>query len=493
MPDRPNVVLVTADQQRFDAAGDRAPDCVRTPHYDMLTRQGVEFTAAYASSPKCVPSRAAIVTGKSVHARADDDVNTTESYPYHVTGREDTLPTCMRRAGYQTAAVGKMHFSPPRARHGFDEMVLPHEYYTEKHRSGDGRQPMRHGLGQNEIHPGRATVPESETLTAWTAEECVDYIRRRRDPTVPFFLWCSFPKPHPPLDPPEPYYSMYDEEDVPAPVHSDWADPEDLPTVIREHPWVNRAEFEGGDVLAAARAAYYGLVTQVDYSVGRVVGALREMDLLEDTLLVYTSDHGCYLGDHGLYNKQYFHDASARVPLVVRPPTAWADRPAGETVDSSVLLADLLPTFLGAAGVDPPAACDGRDLLALARGDTAPREYVEGFSATVSPRDYLGLTDGDWKYVWYPDGGEEHLFHLAADPLETENLAGDPAYEERRRNLRAELRRRHRERDSPHVEGGELVSYPTGESIAAEFPNDRTSALWEGVVTDYFEDADVRH
>ncbi|MFB6219788.1 MAG: sulfatase-like hydrolase/transferase [Halobacteriaceae archaeon] len=371
MPDRPNVLLITTDQQRFDAAGERAPDFLRTPHYEMLCRQGVEFSAAYGSSPKCVPSRAEIMTGKSVFARADDDVNTGESYPHHVEGRDDTLPTLMREAGYQTAAVGKMHFHPVRARHGFDEMILPHEYYEEQHRAG-GQQPMRHGLGQNEIHPARATVPESETLTNWITEECVDYIRRRRDPTVPFFLWCSFSKPHPPLDPPEPYYSMYQDADIPAPVESDWSDPP--PTVIDRHPWVSRTPDPDRAEIEAARAAYYGLITQVDYNMGRVVAALRDDDLLSETLILYTADHGCYLGDHGLYNKMYFHDAAARVPMVVRRAgrcrrtatagtcSRWhAGRPGGSTCwgcqrPSRRVTTSASPTGSGSTSGTPTAA-----------------------------------------------------------------------------------------------------------------------------------------
>jgi arylsulfatase A-like enzyme len=491
MASQPNVLVITTDQQRFDAAGDNSPGFLRTPHYDLLRRQGTEFTAAYGSSPKCVPSRTEIMTGKSVHARADDDENTGDTYPYNVEGRAGTLPTCMREAGYQTAAVGKMHFNPVRARHGFDEMILPHEYYEEKQRSGDGQQPMRHGLGQNEIHPGKSTVPESETLTSWITEECVDYLRRRRDPTVPFFLWCSFSKPHPPLDPPEPYYSMYQDADIPDPVTGDWSATDDLPAVVRHHPWVNRAPDPDPETVEAARAAYYGLITQVDYNVGRVLAALRETDLLADTLIIYTSDHGCYLGDHGLYNKMYFNESAARVPMVVRQPTSRDDRRAGATVADPVLLADILPTAVAAGGGTPPDGCDGRDLVALARGETAPREYVEGMSATVSDCDYLALTDGRWKYIWYPDGPHEHLFDLEADPLEERNLAGDPKYDERRRELREELVGRHR--DTQFVEDGDLAQFEDGASIDDDFPDDPSEETWEGLVTDYFVEGDVRH
>jgi hypothetical protein len=172
-----------------------------------------------------------------------------------VMGEEETLPTHMRALGYQTAAIGKMHFTPQRRRHGFEEMVLPDDYYREVARSGEIQQPMRHGLGQNELHPTMATVPESRTLTAWTADRCADYIRHRRDPAKPFLLWCSFSKPHPPLDPPEPYYSMYKDAPIPDPVVGGWADDAHAPAAFRHWRQCRGYDLMTKPQLRAARAA----------------------------------------------------------------------------------------------------------------------------------------------------------------------------------------------------------------------------------------------
>jgi len=202
------------------------------PHFDQLRREGLTFTSAYADCPSCVPSRVSIMTGQFVtsHGMARNGQTST------VMGRERTLPAYMRALGYQTAAIGKMHFGPQRLRHGFDEMILPDDYYREMIRRGASLQPMRHGLGQNELYPTMATVPESQTLTNWIAEQCLEYIRVRRDPTVPFFLWCSFSKPHPPLDPPEPYYSMYRGCAIAEPVYGDWVGRRALPVRPQTRP-----------------------------------------------------------------------------------------------------------------------------------------------------------------------------------------------------------------------------------------------------------------
>ncbi len=225
----PNIVLITTDQQRFDTIAPYAPAFMRTPHIDHLMRDGVVFDRAYADCPICVASRASIMTGKYARNHGlPDNQNTSTRI-----GRENTLPTLLRRLGYQTAAIGKMHFGPERCRHGFDEMILPADYYRHMIRSGSHWQPMRHGLGQNELYPAMATVPECLTLTSWIAEQCVEYIKERRDPTVPFFLWCSFSKPHPPLDPPEPYYSMYRNCALPEPIQSGWSQSDRRPIAFR--------------------------------------------------------------------------------------------------------------------------------------------------------------------------------------------------------------------------------------------------------------------
>ncbi len=471
---QPNILLVTTDQQRYDAAGEAGPSFLRTPHFDLLCREGVRFTQARADCPICVPARVSIMTGKTVFGHGMD----TNGLTTQVMDRAGTLPTVLRDAGYQTAAIGKMHFGPMRARHGFDEMLLPDDYYREMRRAGHPMQPMRHGLGQNELYPGMATVPESMTLTSWIAEQCVNYIRDRRDPTHPFFLWCSFGKPHPPLDPPEPYYSMYRNAPIPEPVFGDWSEDPRCPACFVRHREQWSCDLVPPEIIREARAAYYGLITQIDYNLGRVFSALVDDGLYRDTLIVYMSDHGEFLGDHHSGGKFTFHEASAHVPLVLRLPQSWQDRGHGTTCDALATHADILPTLAAAAGATLPEDVEGLDLRAVARGDAPPRDYHD---ATAIDGLYFGITDGQYKYVYYPEGGTEQLFDLANDPLELHDLALDGATHPERDRLRAALIRRLRERRSPGIENGDLAVRPMQHDATI----DRRNRSWPGLHTDH--------
>lgn len=482
---RPHILLITTDQQRFDAAGDAAPSFMRTPHFDHLAREGVNFTRAYGDCPICVPSRMSIMTGKYVttHGMSGNGPST-----HVMPDARNTLPTCLNKLGYQTAAIGKMHFTPQRARHGFQEMILPEDYYRHMARRGYDVQPMHHGLGQNELYPGMATVPESLTLTSWTAEQCVEYIRERRDPTLPFFLWCSFSKPHPPLDPPEPYYSMYRNCPIPDPVFGDWSEGDAVPYAFRLLREKQSFDLVPPEILREARAAYYGLITQIDYNMGRVFAALQDVGIFNDTLIIYTSDHGEYLGDHHAGAKSFFHEPSAHVPFVLRMPHGWSDRQVGTQNGALVTLADILPTVVTAAGGTPPDGADGMDLVSVARGETEARPYLESVSGSPEQPGNLAVTDGRWKYLWFPIGGSEQLFDLETDPQELKNLAALGDFRTQRERLRSELIQRHAARGSALVQDGELVVLPVPDEDEIE----RRSTSWPGYHTEFY-DVDVRH
>lgn len=462
MPSQPNLVLITTDQQRFDTCGPRKPRFLRTPHLDQLACEGATFSAAYADCPVCVPSRISIMSGRlaTTHGKTGNGGSS------QVLGRNDTLPGLLRRLGYQTAAIGKMHFGPQRCRHGFDEMILPDDYYREMARRGHPCQPMRHGLGQNEIHPGLATVPEALTLTAWTAEQCVDYIRERRDPTVPFFLWCSFAKPHPPLDPPEPYYSMYRACDIPPPAVGDWTWSGECPPILDQTRKGMKHDLVPPEIWREARAAYYGLITQIDYNLGRVLGALVETRLYDETLILFTSDHGEMLGDHGAAGKCYFYEGSAHVPFIVRPPNGWRHHRPGRIVREPVCLADVLPTLVSAAGgrVDTLDKVDGVDVLD--GGQRESRRYVVGVGGANVRQ--AAITDGRWKYLWFPQGGREQLFDLESDPYELRNAAADAAAAGERERLRAALENDLARRGSDYIAAGRLVVEPVQKVDEAE-------------------------
>ncbi|GMQ94777.1 MAG: arylsulfatase [Acidimicrobiia bacterium] len=487
-PSRPNLLLITTDMQRYDTVGPDAPEVLRTPHLDQLTREGAIFERAYAESPMCVPSRLSMMTGQSVATHGVIG-NTPSS---EIIGRQGTLPDLLRSAGYQTAGIGKMHFGPQRARHGFDETTIPDDYYRMMERQGDsGTQPMRHGIGQNEMYPARATVHESRTLTAWIAEECVKYIRYRRDPTVPFFLWCSFSKPHPPLDPPEPYYSMYDADEMPRPVRGDWSTPENCPPVFRVSQQRSGYDTIPESIYLAARAAYFGLITHIDYVIGRIFTALQDIGEYDSTMMMFTSDHGEYLGDHGASSTMFFHEVSARVPMILRLPKGSSPDIAGRRIDSLVTHADVLETFVTAAGSDAPPT-DGRDLVAVARGEIESRPYIVGTTGLFPNRapqpPYLAITDARYKYIWYPEGGVEQFFDLQSDPTELTDLSVDASVAEAKSELRRLLIADVRERRPEWLADGELAYYAPLDEPLSEVHR----AGWPGYIGELSEQ-DTRH
>jgi len=464
---------------------------LRTPHLDVLGREGASFDRAYAESALCVPSRISIMTGRSVvsHGAIGNDPSSS------VMGRDGTLPSVLRDAGYQTAGIGKMHFTPERARHGFDELILPADYYRWMDRQGEtALRPMRHGVGQNEMYPAMATVPEALTLTSWIAEQCVEYITQRRDPTVPFFLWASFTKPHPPLDPPEPYYSMYDPDEVPGPVYGDWSQGDNVPPAFRYSQMRNGYDVVPESVYRAAKAAYFGLITHVDYVIGRIFGALQDEDLYDDTMVLFTSDHGEYLGDHGAASKVFFHDVSARVPMILRLPKGAEPDIAGRQVSDLVTHSDILETLATAAGTAAPEGTDGQDLVALARRRLDdPRPYIVGttgisFIKRTGFPPFLGITDGHHKYIWYPEGALEQFFDLEDDPLELVDLSSDDTYSVVKADLRELLVQDLRERAPHWLDAGEL---PAVDSIGEPEAFIRREG-WPGFTGEH-SPSDTRH
>ena len=193
--DRPNLLLITTDQQRFDMLGRAGNSCVFTPHLNWLCDQGVRFTRAYSDCPICMPARATIMTGRHGY-RQGLITNTSRPIP---AAEHPTLPGVLTDAGYQTRAVGKMHFNPVRAHYGFEHMELPFDYVREMQRAGRGAEVDGPGLGQNEMEPGFNTIDEARSQTRWIVDRSIDFLETR-DPTRPFFMWTSFTKPHPPFD-----------------------------------------------------------------------------------------------------------------------------------------------------------------------------------------------------------------------------------------------------------------------------------------------------
>jgi arylsulfatase len=471
---RPNLLLITTDQQRGDCLSCDAHPVLETPNLDALAERGARFTRAYTSVPSCTPARAAILTGMDQwnHGRLTMTGMAPMEYP-------QTLPGGLAAAGYHTQAVGKMHFFPQRRLYGFHHMVLDEsgrsydgfvsDYlaWFEQHKEGEYGY-RDHAVDWNSWMARPSHLPEHLHPTHWTVSEGVRFIKNR-DPTSPFFLWLSFARPHSPYDPPQVYWDMYADAEIPRPPVGDWAAPFDRPVADVNAPFAHRPWSQ----TRRARVGYYGSITFIDHQLGRFFYEIDKLDpgLLRETLVLFTSDHGDMLGDHHHWRKTYAYEGSARISWIVRPPESWGG-PTGQVIDRVVELRDVLPTFWDAAGVPVPETVDGASILPLLR-EPAPswREFIQGEHTTCYRREYgmQYLTDGREKYVWFHHTGREQFFDLADDPHELRDLAGDPSAHSRIQEWRQRLAEINEQRGDPRGCNGELVVQEKALSVSPNY------------------------
>lgn len=408
--------MVTTDQHRWDCIGvARSKHQVMTPHIDQLASEGVRFDRAYSDCPLCIPARTSIMTGKSAYEHGID-TNGEFSIPAKP---QDTLPGRLTSLGYQTHAAGKMHFSPPRNRNGFERMRLIPEDYVNWLESTPYRGKYRgHGLGGNEVYPVYHAVPIEYSTNHWVVEESIDFLRQR-DTDAPFFMWTSFEDPHAPFDPPESFVRLYDDMPIEPPVDNDWSGHDDIPDWVQRRIWSHKLDELSQEVILAARKHYYAQITHIDYELGRLLGELRSQGLWENTIILFTSDHGEMLGDHGLFHKSCFYDPSARVPFILKIPDQWnrSWRP-GSVESTPITLADIFPTLLDLSGClqeEDVSAGEGRSIMRI-----NSNRLIYGF-INHDGKSYM-VTDGSLKYIYYPEGGKEQFFDLKNDPYEQINL-----------------------------------------------------------------------
>ncbi|TDE94323.1 arylsulfatase [Occultella glacieicola] len=463
-----NIVLICVDQWRGDALSVAGHPVVRTPHLDALARSGTRFTSAYSATPTCTPARAALFTGQSQerHGR----VGYRDGVPFH-RAHPVTLAGELSRAGYQTQAIGKMHVYPERSRAGFDDVRLHDGYLHHARRRGaNGPAPADDYLTWLHRQDGQAAADYTETglncnsvvarpwdkaehlhPTNWVVSESLDWLDRR-DPTVPFFLYMSFHRPHPPYDPPSWAFEQYLAAEPTEPVVGDWTgDLEAFRTDGVHDAFVGRMD---PVTHHRARAGYYGHMAHIDVQINRFLEALGEHGLARDTTIVFVSDHGEMMGDHDLYRKGFPYQGSAGIPMLISSPR----HPGGVVRDEVVELRDIMPTLLDLAGAPVPDSVDGRSLVPLLEPDSAPpwREVLHG-EHTLLKQSLQWLTDGRRKYVWLSGEGLEQFFDLVEDPQETRNLAADPTRAGEVAIWRARLVEALTDREEGYVLDGGLV------------------------------------
>ena len=418
--DAPNIVLITADQLRWDYVGAyNANSFIYTPALDSLARDGCLYERAYSPNPVCIPARYNLMTGLTARHHGFDD-NYFESQakvcPWYLPTFAQILSDC----GYNTAAIGKMHFQPERRATGFDlfencdevvKDIEEDEYAKFLRDKGYGHVGSLHGV-RNVLYmqPQQSLLPEALHGSSWVADRSIRYIRNRKTRSSPFLLWTGFIHPHPPLDVPPSWAHCYDGR---IPKHTSSVTP--LSKLGEENKSI--ANFENEESINRMRELYACAVSFMDQNVGRILDAIDQEGLRDNTLVVFISDHGEMLGDLNTYQKFLPYNASSRIPFIVRWPKKVK---AGTRTEHFVDLNDLLPTFLDAAGTTYPAdySLPGESLFSTAPKKDRSVQYIEHQHGS---KRWCCLLDERYKYV-HNYGDEDQLYDLQEDPDERINL-----------------------------------------------------------------------
>lgn len=437
-----HVIWITADHLRADNLGAYHSDFAHTPTIDRLAKNGVVFEQAYAQSPVCMPSRASFMTG---------------CYPQQVSvvsNGQDLATDCpltvarqFRAAGYQTAQIGKLHFQShedndldgrPRHDYGFDVFWCDEEpgcydgpyqrwlasegdEWLRRFRTNRPNAPQRL---EEARHPVEIDAPARYSFSGWIAEQTRRYLHGwngTRARHQRHFVHAGFYAPHPPLNPTSDMLDPLRDQAVPPPIRHDdeWADkPEPLASMLK-HARMADSEIE------AYRRHFAGMVTGIDMAVAEMVADLEQAGVLDDTLIVISSDHGDFCGDHGLVAKNHaWYDSVCHVPLIMHWPNGLG---SGRRESGLVECTDILPTLLGLCGQPVPTAMSGIDWsTALTGASETPIDRDDVFA--MHDHHNLMLRDQRWKYIRYQNGSDDNevLYDLAADPHEFVNRAGEP-------------------------------------------------------------------
>jgi choline-sulfatase len=456
---QPNVLLLMSDQHKRTCMGICGDRVAKTPNLDRLADEAVRFSAAYCNNPVCAPSRASMMTGLYSHHLETQD-NSTPYLPTHL-----TMAHHFSRAGYMTALIGKMHFVDGQ-NHGFDYKLEFNDwlqylgpkiqiYADELGRPNSGAGlPEIDDLWREEGDPwkghralddregslvvGQASLlKEQDHFESFVARESIRFLQNFGKGKSPFFLVTSFLKPHDPFTPAQRFADMFQPQEMRLPPSWGKADKSRLPEEVVRSIEFNTPTPELRDPVQARKriAFYYANLAQMDDCLGKVVTAVKELNLENDTIICYTADHGEMLGDLGLWQKFQFYEGSCGVPLMFRIPGGRAG-----VCDAPVSLVSLSATLTELAGVQQASSNDGVSLAPWVREPQRRPAQNPVFAeyGLLSPQPKCMIREGQWKYTyWLHDIAE--LYDLSSDPEELHNLAGEREYKSIESELREKL------------------------------------------------------
>lgn len=432
---RPNIIMILADQFRGDCLGFLGNEEIKTPFLDELSLSSFNFKNAYSPCPVCQPARASIITGLEPYKTGFFNNDFSVDWDF-----DNTLMNQLREGGYQTINVGKNHFIPQRKSLGFevnkiyendnsnDEFKLPSDYHLWLEKESNGK--VEDNIKKYENN-NRVVVPWSSENrlhpTEWTLNEGINEIKRR-DPSRPFYLQLSFHRPHPPFDPPNFYFDLYKNTEFEICKKGNW---ENI-YVKSEKPTLELNPFEGKfkkDDLMIAKKGYYGSISHIDSMIGQLMIWLRRRKLLDNTIIIFTSDHGEMMGDHMMFRKGQPFEGSSKIPFMIRVPELV--KKSGVIKDDLVSLIDLMPTILSFANIKPKSELDGIDLTNLLFNETSlVRSFLHGECYRKSMnRGWNYIVTNKYKYIWESYTNTELFFDLKKDEKELINLINNESYQ----------------------------------------------------------------
>ena len=425
-----NVLILFSDEHRRDALGCAGHPLVRTDHLDGLARRGTRFTRAYTPSPICVPARASLATGRYVH----ETRCWSNAQAYH--GEPRGWGHVLQDHGIRVESIGKLHYRGSDTNNGFDREILPLHIRDgvgwAKGLLRDHEAVLDCSHYASDIGPGESSYTDYDVDVTRAACEWL------RDPQTagrdsPWTLFVSWLRPHYPLRCPQPFYDLYPLDRMDRARFTAAGERSDHPVTSALRRNFDYDRWFTDETRQVARASYYGLCSFLDHQVGQVLEALEEGGHADDTLVIYTSDHGDHNGDRGLWTKMTLYDESAGIPMIVAGPGV----PEGETVSTLTSLVDIGPTVLSAFGIAADGAgSSGLPLQELAAGRHAGRAVLSEYHDGGAPTGMFMLRTPRWKYNAYP-GYAPELYDMENDPSELVDLAPDPAGAGRAGRVRA--------------------------------------------------------
>ena len=437
----PNIVFIVTDQQRFDTIAALGFDHMETPNLDRMVRRGTSFTNMYVTSPSCAPSRASLFSGVFPHTNGV--MRNGEPWPW-------SWVTLLNEAGYRCVNVGKMHTNPVEGAFGFHERhVVENKDRAHPNVAFYLDQWDKALWTRGHEKPSRVTYRRREDYAerlgafTWELEEdlhadvfvgdLASLWLERYPGREPFFLQVGLPGPHPPYDPTAHYLAKYADRALPSPVRDEDFDAQPAPLralraqhLANDHDAVVHLADPSPEQMHRQRAHYYANVSMIDTQVGKIIDALEERGVLDETIIVFTSDHGDCLNDHGHSQKWTMYEQSVRVPAIICGPGIEHDLQIGDLVS----LMDLGPTVLELAQISPPVWMEARSMCSYLAGDKrVVRDSVFSEHAndkTLEETEFMTMIRKDkWKLVHFVDSEEGQLFDLEADPRESRNLWED--------------------------------------------------------------------